>query len=182
MWLTTPDLDPIADLGSIPPDGEATGTTVWDQLMVVVSREPADLESGGERWTVGIQDPRNPHRDRRAGEQPIWLNALAVADRAVVTSGHYERFTEIEGKRYSHILDPTTGRPVRQKLASVTVIAPTCAMADGLATAVAVMGPADGMKLIERLEDTEALLYLDDGPDEPLRPVRSTGLAALETD
>jgi len=54
VWLTTPDLDPIADLGSIPPDGQVTGTTVCDQLMVVVSREPADFESGGERWTGPI--------------------------------------------------------------------------------------------------------------------------------
>ena len=137
---------------------------------------------GGARWRVGIRNPRALEGRPPVEGEPAMLNTLAVADRAVVTSGHYERFTEIGGKRYSHILDPVTGRPVDQKLASVTVIAPTCAMADGLATAVAVMGPIEGMKLIERLEDTEALLYLDDGPDKPLRPVRSTRLAALETD
>ena len=138
------------------------------------------LKPGREKWQVGIRNPRAPAAAPPTAAEPALLNTLVVHDRAVVTSGHYERLSVIAGKRYSHILDPVTGRPVDQQIASVTVVAPTCALADGLATAVAVMGPTDGLKLIEGLENTEALVYLDDGPGSPLRPLRTPGLAPLE--
>jgi hypothetical protein len=54
VWLTTPELDRTADLGPIKPGREVVGTTVWNQLMVVVSREPADSGSGGDRWSGPI--------------------------------------------------------------------------------------------------------------------------------
>jgi thiamine biosynthesis lipoprotein len=135
----------------------------------------------GTKWRTGIRNPRVPAAGRpasRRSERALWT-VLAVADRAVVTSGHYERSTEIEGVRYSHILDPTTGRPVRQHVASVTVVADTCALADGLATAVAVLGPVEGMALIERLAGVEAMVLVEQDPSRPLRQFASSGMASL---
>ncbi len=140
------------------------------------------LKPGGKKWTAGIRNPRAADGRRGRATEPAMLTVLRISNMAVVTSGHYERFSTIEGKRYSHIIDPRTGRPVDQRLASVTIVAPTCALADGLATAVAVMGAEERMRLIERLENVEALIYMDDGPDKPLRAIRSTGLAAMEAD
>lgn len=94
----------------------------------------------GRRWRVGVQDPRN-------------LDALAttlhVANRAVCTSGDYERRTA-DGAGH-HLLDPRTGRSATG-LASVTVIAPTAMAADGLATAAFILGPDAGRRLLEQSE------------------------------
>lgn len=108
---------------------------------------------GGGAWRVGVQDPA-------AGESVSarLIARLAVSDRGVTTSGHYRRFSVIEGKRFSHILDPRTGFPVEQAVLSVTVIAPDAAEADGLSTAVAVLGRDDGLARIDSLPGVEALV------------------------
>ncbi len=104
-------------------------------------------ETGGP-WTVAIADPLD--RDSTFAR-------LAVSDGAVVTSGDYESFFEIDGVRYSHILDPRTGYPVRQ-LRSVTILCPDAELADALATAVSVLGKERGLGLVNRLEGVEALV------------------------
>ena len=91
----------------------------------------------GAKWVVGV---RNFFR------QGGHMERLALEDEAVATSGDYERFYEIQGERYSHIIDPRTGRPVKGA-ASVSVIAPDCATADALATAAAVLGFSRAMAL-----------------------------------
>jgi thiamine biosynthesis lipoprotein len=88
---------------------------------------------------------------------------VALTDEAMATSGDYRNFFEHEGIRYSHTIDPTTGRPVEHSLATVTVRAATCMEADALATAILVMGPERGFVwaekqgvaalLVERRED-----------------------------
>jgi thiamine biosynthesis lipoprotein len=78
----------------------------------------------------------------------------------VVTSGDYERYFEQDGKRYHHILDPRSGYPADQ-LASVTVIAPTCALADALSTAAFVLGPQEGLELLDEFPDAEGLLIAE---------------------
>lgn len=107
----------------------------------------------GEPWTVGLADPRRP------GEL---LGRLVLTDTAVVTSGDYERFVEIDGERYAHILDPRTGWPVRG-VGSVTVVCPDGELADALATAVFVLGPDEGLRLIDRLRGIEALVIDHEG-------------------
>lgn len=86
---------------------------------------------GREAWTVGIRDPRGG--DGVAG-------TLLLRDEAVATSGDYENFVEIDGRRYGHIIDPRDGRPATGVL-SVTVVARTAMAADALSTGLFVMGP-----------------------------------------
>ncbi len=132
-----------------------------------------DLYAFGNRrdggpWRVGVQNPKDPD-----STDPVAV--LEISDCGVTTSGHYQRFTEIEGKRISHIVDPATGMPVDNGILSVTVVAPSAAFADGLSTSVAVMGERRGLDLVESLESVECLLLVDDGKGG-FRTVMSSGM------
>lgn len=94
----------------------------------------------GEPWSIGIRHPRRDHE---------LINSLRVSNRAVCTSGDYERQDAGEDGGH-HILDPRAGVSARA-VASVTVVAPTAMLADALATAAFVLGPADGIRLFDRL-------------------------------
>ncbi len=108
-----------------------------------------DGRVGGRPWRVGIQDPRQ--RDRV-------IATLPLADGiSVVTSGDYERYFELDGRRYHHILDPATGYPATD-CRSVTVVSTDTGIADALATGLFVLGPERGLALAERLPDVEALI------------------------
>lgn len=107
----------------------------------------------GTPWRTGIADPLD--RDNV-------FAYLDVTEQAVVTSGDYQSFIEIDGKRYSHILDPRTGYPV-EELRSVTIVCPDGELADALATGVSVMGVAEGLALVDRLDGIEAMLVDKDG-------------------
>lgn len=96
----------------------------------------------GERRNVGIQHP-----DRCTG---IPMGRLAMKDGFVVTSGDYERYFEVDGMRYHHIIDPKTGFPARSGLRSVTVAGDDAATLDALATAIFVLGAEKGAPLAER--------------------------------
>ena len=113
-------------------------------------------------WRVAIRDPR--------GVTDGWFGMVEAGDASVSTSGDYERFFEVDGERYHHILDPATGQPARG-LRSATVVAADAALADALSTALVVMGPDRGMPLVEALDDVEAVLVDDGG-----RVHRSTGV------
>ena len=108
-----------------------------------------------EKWVIGLQDPD--------ADGKILLK-LQMNDIAVATSGHYRRFVLIDGEKHSHIINPSAGSSAK-KLTSVTIIAPTAIAADALATAISVMGPEDGIKMIEACENTEAILVEPDGDD-----------------
>lgn len=110
----------------------------------------------GTPWKVGVQDPASG--DATA---PLFVKVLRVSGKGVTTSGHYRRYSTIEGRSYSHILDPRTGRPVEQAVLSVTVVAPDAAGADGLSTAVAVLGVERGLRLVESLDGVEALILTE---------------------
>lgn len=107
---------------------------------------------GTRPWRVGIRDPRGPMDQAFA--------AVELSDETFSTSGDYERFFLAGGRRYHHIIDPDTGEPARGAR-SVTIIARTSALADALSTGVFVMGPEDGMALVERLPDVEAVIVTD---------------------
>jgi thiamine biosynthesis lipoprotein len=97
----------------------------------------------GTPWTVGLQVPFGEHG------QKCWA-AVPCSDGSVVTSGVYERGFYSDGVWYHHIVDPRTGWPVQNGVDCVTVCAKDSLLADGLTTALFVLGPEDGMKLAER--------------------------------
>ncbi len=102
-----------------------------------------------KKWDVGIQHPRD-------GEKV--LSTIEVSNRGVATSGDYRRYFTLEGKRFSHIVDPRTGETVEDVPMSVTVVAPDATTADALATGIFVLGPEEGMRLIESLPGVEGLI------------------------
>lgn len=110
------------------------------------------VEIGGELRLKGLNAKGLPWRI--AIEQPESLQnvhkAISLSDQGMATSGDYRNYFEVDGKRYSHTLDPATGYPIEHNLASVTVIAPTCAEADAWATALNVLGPEKGMEIANR--------------------------------
>ncbi len=109
----------------------------------------------GKLWRIGINTPKP-----MAGATEVY-KVVAISDRAFATSGDYRNFFEAGGHRYSHVLDPRIGRAVANGVVSVTVIAPTCTVADGLATALMVMGPEKGLALVNRLPDVECLIIVE---------------------
>ena len=101
----------------------------------------------GTPWKIAIKDP--------SGDTPIIV--LSVQDQAIVTSGGYERYFELEGNTYWHIMDPTTGRPAENGLLSVTIIGNDGAVCDGLSTALFVMGLEKAVALWQESDNFEAV-------------------------
>ena len=122
---------------------------------------------GGGPWDIGLRDPFSL--------SPRQMGRVRLRKGAVCTSGNYERFSTIAGKRYSHIVDPRTGRPV-DVAPSVTVVAPTAIVADAWATALSVLGP-DGLELLGSRKDIEAMLVV--GTPHDHRIVMTPGFRAL---
>lgn len=145
---------------SIDLGGVAKGYAV-DRAVEVLRKQGFDsgfVDAGGDGmffgtkpdglpWIVGLRNPDNKTES---------IIVLKILDMAVATSGNYERYFN-ESARLSHISDPRTGYS-SQNLISATVIAASAMEADALATAVFVLGPEEGIELIEKTEDTEALL------------------------
>lgn len=105
-----------------------------------------------EPWTIGVQDP---HSD--AGS----LGRVRLAGNAVATSGDYmQAFTA--DRRHHHVLDPRTGRSPRE-VSAVTVVTDTAMDADALSTAIMVLGPEEGLALLERLPSAEGVIVGKDG-------------------
>jgi len=113
-------------------------------------------KADGRPWQIGIQSPAN---SRDSAHRVV---ALRDRNRAMATSGDYRSYFEEAGKRYSHTIDPHTGRPVTHRLASVSVVAGNCMIADGLATAIMVLGPEAGYNLAMK-ENLAVLLLVADG-------------------
>jgi len=103
----------------------------------------------GRPWRLGIQDPRGPGGSTFA--------AIDLTDSTFSTSGDYERSFVKDGVRYHHIIDPSTGEPARG-CRSVTIITSRAVVADGLSTAVFLMGPQAGLALVERLGNVDAVI------------------------
>ncbi|MBI2470753.1 MAG: FAD:protein FMN transferase [Planctomycetes bacterium] len=103
---------------------------------------------GKNAWKIGVQHPRN--RDEILGY-------LELKDEATATSGDYERFFEFNGKRYSHIINPRTGRPISGTIAT-TIVAPTGTEVDALSTIVFVLGHEKGLELVKRIPNVDAMI------------------------
>ena len=124
-------------------------------------------QPNGQPWTIGIADPSATG----AASPRQAFSYFAISDMAVATSGTYEKYALINGKRYSHTIDPKTGYPV-SGIKSVTIIAPNAELADALATPVMVMGVRVGLDLINQMrhiacimiDDTDAHSHLSQYP------------------
>lgn len=103
-------------------------------------------------WHVGLQDPARADR--------CWAG-LGLAEGAVATSGDYIRNFQRDGRRYGHILDPRTGYPVSNGILSVSVIAPLCSLAGALSTAAFILGPKDGISLIDSICNAEGCIITE---------------------
>jgi thiamine biosynthesis lipoprotein len=104
--------------------------------------------NNGTPWTLGIADPRGAHSA---------FAAVPVRDATFSTSGDYERFFVKDGIRYHHLIDPDRGEPARG-CRSVTIVADRAVIADVLSTGVFILGPVDGMALVEKLPNVEAVI------------------------
>lgn len=107
-------------------------------------------------WRINIPSPADPTRA---------LSTIQLRDQSLSTSGSSQQYFEMNGRRYSHIIDPRTGEPVTG-MAQVTVIAPTATGSDALSTALFVAGHNHAAMLIESMEGTAALLVTDGWPEE----------------
>jgi len=108
-------------------------------------------DEGDKDWKIGIVNPKQKEKVFS------WLN---INETAVVTPGNYEKYVTINGQKYSHIIDPRTGYPVKG-LSSVSIICPNAELADALATSVFVLGKEKGLELINRLKGIECLMITD---------------------
>ncbi len=106
-------------------------------------------KKGDRAWRVGIRDPRGPRSS--------YFAAAEVADATFSTSGDYERFFIKDGKRYHHIIDPDLGRPAMASR-SVTIMAPSATLAEGLSKCVFIMGPEKGLALVESVPQVGAVI------------------------
>lgn len=108
----------------------------------------------GNPWAIGIQNPF-----QKRGEP---LGIVNVINKSVVTSGIYERYFEVEGKRYHHILSPFTGYPVENSIAGVSIITDNSIDADGLSTTLFTLGIEKGLDLAEQINGVEAIFITKD--------------------
>ncbi|WP_093409570.1 FAD:protein FMN transferase [Salegentibacter flavus] len=110
-------------------------------------------QPNGKEWKVAITNPMDKNKV---------FALLPVTNGAVVTSGDYEKYVNLQGKRYTHIIDPRTGYPA-SGIISVTVFAPKAELADALATSVFVMGKEAGLDRINQLPGIECIIIDDRG-------------------
>lgn len=109
------------------------------------------LQPNGEEWTIGIADP---------DQSNSIFSYLKVSNMAVATSGNYEKFIVVNGRKYSHTIDPRTGLPITG-IKSATIITPNAELADALTTPVAIMGIEAGMDLVNQLNQVECIIIDD---------------------
>ncbi|MDA8140479.1 MAG: FAD:protein FMN transferase [Desulfobacteraceae bacterium] len=141
------------------------------------------VEIGGEVYAAGLRPDGTPWRvgiNRPQADAPAEAvyKVVPLSNRAMATSGDYRNFYKVEEKIYSHIIDPRTGYPIQNGVVSASVVAPDCTQADGLATAMMVMGPEKGIALLDRLEGIEGLIIVRQA-DGSLQEYYSKGMKAL---
>ncbi len=163
--MVAKDMDVTLDLGSI---AKGYGVDAVAELFMSWGIKDILIEIGGELygagrnisgkdWVVGISRP-----DRKYADQNLY-QIVRLHGKAIATSGTYRNFFREGKKNFSHIIDPRTGFPVSGNIVSASVIAENCTFADGLATALMVMDIQKGIRLVNRLENTECLIIQKKG-------------------
>ena len=122
----------------------------------------------GKPWKVGINRP-----DKNAPLNEVY-KTVPLTNKSLGTSGDYRNYFEINGKHFSHVLDPRTGYPVNNGVVSVSVIAEQCIFADGFATALMVLGHKKGLQLVNSLPSVECL-FIVKGKDKTFTNYYSNG-------
>jgi FAD:protein FMN transferase len=153
----TVDLSSIAKGYGVDQVGDLLRKSGFENYLVEIGGEiiAAGSRKDGKPWRIGINRPLPD-----AAFDEVY-KVVELRDQAFATSGDYRNFFEVNGVRYSHVIDPRTGYPVANGVASVSVVADTCTLADGLATAVMVMGADKGLDLINRLDGVEGLVIVE---------------------
>jgi len=166
----TLDLASIAKGYGVDEIARLLGDKGFSHFLVEIGGEvyARGLRKDGKPWQVGINRP-----DREAALNDVY-KAVPLTDRAMATSGDYRIFYQIDGQSYSHILDPRTGRPMTNGVVSATVVAANCTVADGLATALMVMGPEKGLALVNHQASVECFIVVRK-PDGTLMDYPSSG-------
>ena len=134
---------------------------VKDMLVDIGEIYCDGLNPSGKGWTIGVDNPVDGNNDPGADLRGIWQSDGRGC--GIVTSGNYRKFYIKDGKKYAHTIDPRTGYPVEHDLLSATIVAPTAAEADALATACMVIGPEKAREFIESRPDIEGYLITSEG-------------------
>jgi FAD:protein FMN transferase len=177
-YILKKDAEITLDLASI---AKGHGVDKVSELLLNEGFNNFIVEIGGEVYAAGKNKEGTPWRvginmpDKKAPFDKVY-KVITLSDMAMATSGDYRNLIEIDGRSYSHIIDPKTGYPVQNHVVSATIIAQTCTFADGLATAVMVMGPQKSLNLINRLKNVEGLI-ISRNPDGTLIDHYSHALA-----
>ena len=108
-------------------------------------------QPNGKPWTIGIADPNTTKQA---------FSFLDITNTSIATSGNYEKFILIDGKKYSHTIDPKTGLPVRG-IKSVTIICPNAEIADAMATPVMIMGIKTGLDMLNQMKGVAGIIIDD---------------------
>lgn len=141
---------------------------IADQLkeyLLSQNIESAIINLGGNLLAVGQRPDGSPFQfgiQMPFEAQGTPITALPVSDRSVVSSGVYERYFYQDDTLYHHILDTTNGYPVQNTLLGVTILSDSSTMGDALSTTCFILGPEEGMRLVESLEDVEAVFITKD--------------------
>lgn len=145
------DLSSIAKGFGVDEVGRLLASLKFTNFMVEVGGEVfvKGLNNSSEKWNIGISTP-----DETSSIQKV----VSISDQALATSGDYRNYFEDNGVRYSHTIDARTGKPITHNLASVSVIHNNCMLADGIATALNVIGATEGMKIAK--ENNLAVFFI----------------------
>ena len=155
VFLTRPGM--MLDLGGI---AKGYAADVISKMLTDEGVKSAIIDLGGnifahgekvsgDAWKIGIQNPFSTR-----GEI---VGAISVKNKSIVTSGIYERYIEVDGVKYHHILNPETGYPYENDIAGITIISDKSTTGDALSTSVFALGIEEGMKFVEKLDDVDAI-------------------------
>ena len=122
------------------------------------------FQPDGKEWTIGIANPNSTEQI---------FSYMNITDMAVATSGNYEKFIMIDGKKYSHTINPRTGLPVTG-IKSVTIITSNAEIADAMATPVMIMGIHAGLDMINQIKNIEAIIIDDNNKMYTSKNIRLT--------
>lgn len=152
----TLDLASIAKGYGVDAIGEILKNSGFKNFIVDIGGEvtASGEKHPGHPWVIGISKPDNTFSFEKMYKK------IKLKNKAIATSGDYRNFFKAKGRIFSHIINPATGYPINNGVVSASVIADNCTSADGLATALMVMGHEKGLKLVNSLKHTECLIIV----------------------